>query len=96
MSLLPIPERVNTAQEAVLWAVFDRLQHIDENSGSRVALATTILYNTQTLNDRPLFADELAQLRQVLGLAAHETVDEPSSSRSFDEHIETIGRNDEL
>ena len=66
--MTPIPDRVADPKDAVLWAVLNKLETIDENQSTRIAFATSILYNCQFGLDKPIFSNELEQVRKLLGL----------------------------
>jgi hypothetical protein len=69
MPITPIPERVADPKDAVLWAIFDTLQRIDENQSSRLSFATKIFFNAQLgMAQTPLFEHEINQLRQILNI----------------------------
>lgn len=95
--LTTVPTRVDDPKDAVLWSIFDCLQKIDENATSRVSFGTSILYNIHTMNDTPVFADELKQLREILHIPepVQEAVALVSQSRPCNEPMPTtIGDED--
>lgn len=85
--LTPIPTRVDDPKDAVLWSVYDKLQKIDENAGSRINFATTIAYNSHIgLND-PMFKFELDQMRNILKIPEPkpDVNESDTKSRGFEE-----------
>ena len=84
--LQPVPAQVPDPKDAVLWSLFDRLQKIDENQGSRIAFATAIAYNQHFGIDTPAFQSELNQLREILKIPIPEAQElkEAVTSRSDD------------
>ena len=68
--LTPIPDKVPDPKDAVLWAVFSKLQCIDENPAARAAFCIPAAINYQVGNSQPLFEFELEQLRAILKIPA--------------------------
>lgn len=66
--LTPVPTRVDDKKDAVLWSVFDKLQKIDENQGTRIAFAQNIAITMHMQLQASVFADELKMLREVLNI----------------------------
>jgi hypothetical protein len=82
----PIPQRVDDPKDAVLWAILNKLETIDENAGSRIAFATGIFYNAQFMLDKELFDNELEQIRGLLKIQKPVNVPDneiPEASRNF-------------
>ena len=93
MALTPIPEKVTDPKDAVLWSVYDSLQRIDEDNGSRMAHATTIAMNSHYNSDRPIFEFELSQIRDILKIpkpVEEKTVTVQTTSSSTNEVSQDI------
>ena len=93
--LTPIPERVNDPKDAVLWAVYDCLQRIDENTSSRTAFASGIAINQHFATDHAVFEHELGLLREILKIPVpkEEQRPEPETKR---EELSTAETDDRL
>ena len=80
--LTPVPTRVADKKDAVLWSIFDKLQKIDENQGTRLSFAQNIGINMHLGAPTPVFSDELKMLREILGL--------PETKEEIEEQKETV------
>ena len=95
--LTPIPTRVDDPKDAVLWSVYNKLQQIDENQGTRINFATSIAYNTHVGLSDPVFKFELDPLRQVLNIPVPKTDEPKLKTRNCDELVtEAIMRGDDI
>jgi hypothetical protein len=86
--LTKIPDRVDDSILAIVWAVYDKLQQIDETPSSRLSFASSIMYNIQTSTDHAVFENELDQLRELLKIEKPkeaELVEDPTT-RVIDEN----------
>jgi len=66
--ITPVPARVDDKKDAVMWSVLNALEQIDEGPSSRSMFAQNILFNLSSSLDGPVFKEEIAQLREILGV----------------------------
>ena len=92
--LTPVPPTCPDKKDAVLWSLFDRLQKIDENEGSRIAFATNIAYNAHAGMNGPMFSNELALIRDVLNIPVPKEEVKPVEAPRSDEPVSTATRLD--
>jgi hypothetical protein len=79
--LTPLPSKIEDPKDIVLWALFDRLQRIDENPTTRLGFATQIAYSNHTGLNHPVFAEELGAIRQLLNIPVLKEEEAPVTVR---------------
>jgi hypothetical protein len=83
----PIPDRVDDPKDAVLWAVYSKLQDIDDNPSSRIAFASSIAINQHFSTDHPVFDHELGLLREILHIEVPKETAAPVESGKREELV---------
>jgi hypothetical protein len=92
MPISPLPALVSDPKDAILWAVLNQLENIDDTTGTRMAFATSVAYNIHLGLDRPIFEDIIREIRTVLKVPEPviSEVEEPGTMRADITEFDTM------